>query len=108
MRLYADDIPDAELRRIVEATYTAAVFRSDDITPARPLQAGVHILGLSNGPTLAFKDVAMQLLGALFEQALTRERRELNILGATSGDTGSAAEYAMRCRRGIRLFAWLA
>ena len=104
MRLYADDIADAELRRIIDTTYTAAVFRSDDITPVRQLQPGVHILGLSNGPTLAFKDVAMQLLGALFEQALARERRELNILGATSGDTGSAAEYAMRGRHGIRVF----
>jgi len=104
LRLYADDIPVAELKRIVERTYTAATFRSEEITPLRPLQPGVHILGLSNGPTLAFKDVAMQLLGNLFEHALEKTGAELNIVGATSGDTGSAAEYAMRGKRGIRVF----
>ena len=104
LRLYADDIPATELQRIVERTYTAATFRSEEITPLRPLQPGVHILGLSNGPTLAFKDVAMQLLGNLFERALEKTGAELNIVGATSGDTGSAAEYAMRGKRGIRVF----
>jgi threonine synthase len=104
IRLYADDIPPADLKRIIARTYTAATFRSDEITPVRQLQPGVHILGLSNGPTLAFKDMAMQLLGNLFEYALAKSARELNILGATSGDTGSAAEYAMRGKRGIRVF----
>jgi threonine synthase len=74
------------------------------ITPLRTLEPGVHILELSNGPTLAFKDMAMQLLGNLFEYALAKQHEELNILGATSGDTGSAAEYAMRGKRGIRVF----
>jgi threonine synthase len=59
---------------------------------------------LSNGPTLAFKDMAMQLLGNLFEYALAKQNAELNIFGATSGDTGSAAEYAMRGKKGIRVF----
>jgi len=104
LRLYADDIATDELRRIVERTYTPAIFRSAEITPLRELQKGVHILGLSNGPTLAFKDVAMQLLGNLFERALEKTGAELNIVGATSGDTGSAAEYAMRGKRGIRVF----
>ena len=104
IRRYADDIPPADLQRIIARTYTAAAFRSDEITPVRQLQPGVHILGLSNGPTLAFKDIAMQLLGNLFEYALAKSGRELNILGATSGDTGSAAEYAMRGKRGIRVF----
>ena len=88
---------------IVRKTYTAEVYcngRSDsnaeDITPLRTLEPGVHMLELSNGPTLAFKDMAMQLLGNLFEYVLAKQRDELNILGATSGDTGSAAEYAMR------------
>lgn len=58
---------------------------------------------LSNGPTLAFKDMAMQL-GNLFEYTLAKHDAELNIFGATSGDTGSAAEYAMRGKKGIRVF----
>ncbi|MFT4103570.1 MAG: threonine synthase [Burkholderiaceae bacterium] len=101
---FATDIPAAELRELVERTYRADVFGSAEITPLRTLEPGLHLLALSNGPTLAFKDVAMQLLGHLFEYALAREGRELNIVGATSGDTGSAAEHAMRGRRGIRVF----
>ena len=58
----------------------------------------------SNGPTLAFKDMAMQLLGNLFEYVLAKRGEEINILGATSGDTGSAAEYAMRGKKGVRVF----
>jgi len=101
---YMDDIPAVDLRAMIARTYTAAVFRSDDITPVKTLEPGLHILGLSSGPTLAFKDVAMQLLGGLFEYVLARRGEELNILGATSGDTGSAAEHAMHGRRGIRVF----
>ncbi len=101
---YGGDIPAAALKRIVEITYTAAVFGTDTITPLEQLQPDVHLLGLSHGPTLAFKDIAMQLLGNLFEHALSASGAELNILGATSGDTGSAAEYAMRGKRGIRVF----
>jgi threonine synthase len=104
LRRYADDIAADDLRRIVDRTYTLALFGSDEITPLRRLQDGVYVLGLSNGPTLAFKDLAMQLLGNLFEHALGKSGAELNILGATSGDTGSAAEYAMRGKRGIRVF----
>jgi threonine synthase len=70
----------------------------------RTLEPGLHLLQLSNGPTLAFKDVAMQLLGNLFEHVLARRGETLNILGATSGDTGSAAEYALRGKRGVRVF----
>ena len=101
---FADDIPAADLRAIIDRTYTAAVFHSKEITPLKTLEPGLHILGLSNGPTLAFKDIAMQLLGNLFEYALAQSGEELNILGATSGDTGSSAEYAMRGKRGIRVF----
>jgi len=64
----------------------------------------VYLEALSNGPTLAFKDMAMQLLGNLFEYELARRGQPLNILGATSGDTGSAAEYAMRGKRGVNVF----
>ncbi len=108
---FATDIPAQDLRAIVDKTYTAAVYsngRADSdaaqITPLRRLDDNVHILELSNGPTLAFKDMAMQLLGNLFEYALAKQHEELNILGATSGDTGSAAEYAMRGKKGIRVF----
>ncbi len=108
---FATDIPAADLKAIISKTYTAQVYsngRADSdaaqITPLRTLEPGVHILELSNGPTLAFKDMAMQLLGNLFEYALAKQHDELNILGATSGDTGSAAEYAMRGKRGIRVF----
>ncbi len=99
---FMDDIP--ELEKIVRATYTKEVFGSDDITPLRTIKPGLYLLGLSNGPTLAFKDVALQLLGRLFEDVLERKKQSLNILGATSGDTGSAAEHALRGRRGIQVF----
>jgi threonine synthase len=101
---FIDDIPVADLRGLVDRTYTAETFGSDAITPVSTLEPGLHLLHLSNGPTLAFKDVAMQLLGTLFEYVLARRGDELNILGATSGDTGSAAEYAMRGKRGVRVF----
>ncbi len=106
-----DDIPHDDLRRLIDKTYTADVYRftnngenAEDITPLKTLEPGLHVLGLSNGPTLAFKDMAMQLLGNLFEYVLDKTQGELNILGATSGDTGSAAEYAMRGKRGISVF----
>ena len=101
---FIDDIPADALKALVDKAYRAEVFGSADIAPLTTLEPGLHILGLSNGPTLAFKDLAMQLLGNLFEYVLAREGRELNILGATSGDTGSAAEYAMRGKQGVRVF----
>jgi len=104
LSLYIDDIPAADLRRLCEKTYTPEVFGTPGIVPLKPLEPGLFLLGLSNGPTLAFKDMAMQLLGHLFEYELARRGTELNILGATSGDTGSAAEYAMRGKHGIRVF----
>ena len=115
LSLYCPDIPESDLRALLRKTYTAAVYsngrpedKASDITPLHWLgeEGGTRIglLSLSNGPTLAFKDMAMQLLGNLFEYALQRAGQHLNILGATSGDTGSAAEYAMRGKAGVRVF----
>lgn len=104
MSLFVTDIPADDLRGIVGRTYTEAVFNSKEITPVRTLSDGLKIQALSNGPTLAFKDMAMQFLGNAFEYVLDKEGRQLNILGATSGDTGSAAEYAMRGKARINVF----
>lgn len=110
LRRYCDDIPEDDLRRLVEDTYTPEIFGTRAITPLTELEAASAERGalliehLSNGPTLAFKDMAMQLLGRLFEYTLLRQDRWLNIIGATSGDTGSAAEYAMRGRQRLRVF----
>lgn len=115
LRKFATDIPDADLKALTARTYTPEVYRnaradesSAHITPLRVLEDGPQgklvLQALSNGPTLAFKDMAMQLLGNLFEYALAKNHDELNIFGATSGDTGSAAEYAMRGKRGVRVF----
>ncbi len=115
LRKFATDIPEQDLRALTKKTYTAAVYRNarkgekaGDITPLRVLEQDgdktLILQALSNGPTLAFKDMAMQLLGNLFEYTLAKTGAELNIFGATSGDTGSAAEYAMRGKQGIRVF----
>ena len=102
--LFATDIPAEDLRDIISRTYTEATFGTQAITPVRTLSDGLKIQALSNGPTLAFKDMAMQFLGNAFEYVLNKEGKTLNILGATSGDTGSAAEYALRGKKGINVF----
>lgn len=106
-----DDIPAADLKAIIDKTYRADVYgftragqKAADITPTIKLEDDLYLLSLSNGPTLAFKDMAMQLLGNLFEYVLAKTGETTNILGATSGDTGSAAEYAMRGKKGVRVF----
>ena len=96
-----DDIPRADLARLVERSY--ATFSQPEVSPVVEVD-GLRILELFHGPTLAFKDVAMQLLGNLFEYLLARDGGHLNILGATSGDTGSAAIYGVRGKRGIDIF----
>ncbi len=101
---FVDDIPHDDLMQIIDKTYTAEVFGHAEVTPLVTLSPGFCLLKCSNGPTLAFKDIAMQWLGNLFEYVLAREQRELNILGATSGDTGSSAEHAMKSKHGIRVF----
>ncbi|MFY9458768.1 threonine synthase [uncultured Aquabacterium sp.] len=104
LSLYIDDIPATDLKALTAKTYTKAVYGFEEITPLKHIEPGLCLQALSNGPTLAFKDMAMQLLGNLFEYELARRGEQLNILGATSGDTGSAAEYAMRGKKGVRVF----
>lgn len=104
LSLYIGDIPKDHLRQICRNTYTKAVFGTDAIVPLKELDPGLFLVGLSNGPTLAFKDMALQLLGNLFEYELARRGEQLNIVGATSGDTGSAAEYAMLGKKGVKVF----
>ena len=101
---YMDDIAPADLRALINRAYAAKVFGSDEITPLLTLEPGLHLLRASNGPTLAFKDVALQLLGNLFEHVLAEQGATLNILGATSGDTVPSAEYAMRGKQGVAVF----
>lgn len=104
MSLFVTDIPSDDLRDIINRTYTKATFGTQEITPVRTLSDGIKIQALSNGPTLAFKDMAMQFLGNAFEYVLNKEGKQVNILGATSGDTGSAAEYALRGKKGVHVF----
>ncbi|PKO88896.1 MAG: threonine synthase [Betaproteobacteria bacterium HGW-Betaproteobacteria-10] len=108
---FITDIPPADLKALVSKTYTADVYRhvrnggdAAQITPLTQLDENLYTQELSNGPTLAFKDMAMQLLGNLFEYVLDQRGESINILGATSGDTGSAAEYAMRGKHNVKVF----
>ncbi len=104
LQLFITDVPAQDLRSLVQAAYDPANFTHPDIVPVKPLEEGLMLLGLSQGPTLAFKDIAMQFLGQVFEYVLSRRATTLNILGATSGDTGSAAEYALRGKKGVQVF----
>ncbi|MHC4887676.1 MAG: threonine synthase [Planctomycetota bacterium] len=98
--LYATDLPKDVLDRLVRSSYSAF---PDGVAPT--VQVGRHhILELWHGPTLAFKDVALQFLGNVFEYILEERDQELNILGATSGDTGSAAIYGVRGKERINIF----
>src|SRR5512139_3513431 len=101
MGRFIDDIPAVDLKRLVDRSY--ATFTHPEVTPVVSC-GGVHVLELFHGPTLAFKDVALQFLGNLFEHVLSRTGRQMNILAATSGDTGSAAIHGVRGRKGIRIF----
>ena len=98
---YIDDIPQADLQELITRSY--ANFEHPDVTPVIA-KGDVHILELFHGPTLAFKDVALQLLGNLFEYLLAKSGAHLNIIGATSGDTGSAAIYGVRGKQRINIF----
>lgn len=102
--LFATDLPAVTLQSMTRQAYRAEAFRSESIIPLRPLMNGLSLLGLSEGPTLAFKDMAMQFLGQAFPYILKAKGTSLNILGATSGDTGSAAEYAMRSKPSLAVY----
>ncbi|MDY0268709.1 threonine synthase [Trichloromonas sp.] len=98
---FIGDIPAADLKGLIDRSY--ASFTHPEITPV-VRHNGVHILELFHGPTLAFKDVALQFLGNLFEYLLAERGERMNILGATSGDTGSAAIYGVRGKKNINIF----
>lgn len=104
LSLFATDIDKAKLGDLLSQAYAPGKFLSSEIVPLRPLNDQMSLLGLSEGPTLAFKDMAMQFLGEAFAYVLGQRQTTLNILGATSGDTGSAAEYAMRGKSGLAVF----
>lgn len=99
---FATDIPEAELRDLVSRSY--ALFAHDEVAPLRRLAGHVHVLELFHGPTLAFKDFALQLLGNLYESQIRRTGRPINVLGATSGDTGSAAIHGLLGKEGVNIF----
>lgn len=104
LSLFITDIPRADLSRLCQAAYDPQLYSGSEMVPVKPVSDGLSLLGLSQGPTLAFKDMAMQFLGQVFEYQLERTDRTLNILGATSGDTGSAAEYALRGKQRVNVF----
>ncbi len=98
---FVGNLPAADLKSLIDRSY--ASFTHPEVTPVVH-QDGIYILELFHGPTLAFKDVALQFLGNLFEYLLAERGQHLNILGATSGDTGSAAIYGVRGKRNINIF----
>lgn len=104
LSLFIDDIAADDLRQLTEKAYDPALYVGDAMVPVKPLDKGMALLGLSQGPTLAFKDMAMQFLGQVFEYVLEQRNSHINILGATSGDTGSAAEYALRGKKRVNVF----
>jgi len=97
-----DLLDDAALARLTRETY--AGFAAPDVAPLRQLDDDTWLLELFHGPTLAFKDFALQLLGRLFEHVLARRGARITIVGATSGDTGSAAIEACRGRSNLDIF----
>ncbi len=101
MSRFIADIPENDLRELIIKSYST--FDTEEVTPL--VHCGpLHILELFHGPTLAFKDIALQFLGNLFAYILARNNSSLNIIGATSGDTGSAAIYGVRGKEGINIF----
>ena len=102
MRVFATDIPAATLRTIVDESYTT--FADPAIAPLKPLGKNLYVLELFHGPTLAFKDFALQLLGNLYAHQCVVRRETINVLGATSGDTGAAAIHGLLGKPGTAIF----
>jgi len=105
MSLYIgpDDVPADKLKDIINRSYST--FRDSDVTPVVPITDGLHTLELFHGPTFAFKDVALQFLGNLYEHLLSeRPGHKITVVGATSGDTGSSAIYGLRGKKGVECF----
>lgn len=102
LRLFADDIPADDLRKIAARSYEK--FDDPAIAPLKKLDDGLWLLELYHGPTLAFKDFALQLLGNLYEYMLEKSGRKINVLGATSGDTGSAAINGLLGKKNVNIF----
>lgn len=102
MAPFVDDLEEIQLRRILAESYAPEVF-PDEVAPVVEID-GIHVVELFHGPTLAFKDVALQFLGRLFDHILARDDQRLNVLAATSGDTGSAAIHGLRGRQRMAVF----
>lgn len=102
--LFATDLQRETLEELTERAYSPERFPTAGIVPLTPISESITLLGLSEGPTLAFKDMAMQFLGQAIEYVLEQRGEHLNIVGATSGDTGSAAEYAFRDKPNVAVF----
>lgn len=102
LKLFADDIPEADLKDIVERSYKK--FDDAAIAPLGEFDDKTWLLELYHGPTLAFKDFALQLLGNLYEYLLAKSGRVINVLGATSGDTGSAAINGLLGKKNVNIF----
>ena len=102
MRVFATDIPASTLRDIVAASYTS--FADPAIAPLKPLGKNLYVLELFHGPTLAFKDFALQLLGNLYAHQCQVRKETINVLGATSGDTGAAAIHGLLGKPGTAIF----
>ena len=100
-KLFVDDIPSGDLKELVYRSYST--FDTEEVIPVVK-KDGVYILELFHGPTFAFKDVALQFLGNLFEYVLKRQNTYVNVLGATSGDTGSAAIYGLKGKENVNIF----
>ena len=102
LRIFADDIPADELKQLVEDSYRT--FSVAEVAPLRPLAKNLYVLELFHGPTLAFKDFALQLLGNLYGRQCRLRGESINVLGATSGDTGAAAIHGLIGRPGTAIF----